>query len=96
MLPQIWMLTLKELKMWARRPGQWAVLFVVPLLFIWICNAVFGGSSGPSVAIYLVNEDGDKPEKRAFCNEHGLEYVVLQRLPKDGLIRRSSTDLRGY
>ena len=46
--------------------------------------------------IYLVNEDGDKPEKRAFCNEHGLEYVVLQRLPKDGLIRRSSTDLRGY
>jgi len=46
--------------------------------------------------IYLVNEDGDKPEKRAFCIEHGLEYVVLQRLPKDGLIRRSSTDLRGY
>jgi cytidyltransferase-like protein len=22
--------------------------------------------------IYLVNEDGDKPEKRAFCAEHGL------------------------
>ncbi len=46
--------------------------------------------------IYLVNEDGDKPEKRAFCIEHGLEYVALQRLPKDGLQRRSSTDLRGY
>ncbi len=46
--------------------------------------------------IYLVNEDGDKPEKRAFCEEHGLEYVVLKREPKEGLTRRSSTDLRGF
>ncbi len=46
--------------------------------------------------IYLVNEDGDKPEKRAFCQEHGLEYVVLKRLPKDGLPRRESTHLRGF
>jgi cytidyltransferase-like protein len=46
--------------------------------------------------IYLVNEDGDKPEKRAFCEEHGLEYVVLTRLPKEGLQRRSSTNLRGF
>jgi cytidyltransferase-like protein len=46
--------------------------------------------------IYLVNEDGDKPEKLAFCAEHGLEYVVLKRLPKDGLQPRTSTDLRGY
>ena len=46
--------------------------------------------------IYLVNEDGDKPEKQAFCAEHGLEYVVLKRLPKEGLQRRSSTDLRGF
>jgi cytidyltransferase-like protein len=46
--------------------------------------------------IYAVNEDGDKPEKQAFCAEHGLEYVVLQRRPKEGLTRRSSTDLRGF
>lgn len=46
--------------------------------------------------IYLVNEDGDKPEKRAFCVEHGLEYVVLKREPAPGLDRRSSTDLRGF
>ena len=25
--------------------------------------------------IYAVNEDGDQPEKRQFCQEHGLEYV---------------------
>ncbi len=46
--------------------------------------------------IYLVNEDGDKPEKREFCAQHGLEYVVLKRLPKPGLRPRTSTDLRGF
>lgn len=46
--------------------------------------------------LYAVNEDGDKPEKRAFCEQHGIEYVVLKRTPKPGLARRSSTDLRGF
>ena len=46
--------------------------------------------------IYAVNEDGDKPEKRAFCAEHGLQYAVLQRTPAEGLPRRQSTDLRGF
>ena len=46
--------------------------------------------------IYAVNEDGDKPEKRRFCEEHGIEYLVLHRAPKVGMPRRSSTDLRGY
>lgn len=46
--------------------------------------------------VYVVNEDGDKPEKRDFCRAHGLEYVVLRRRPHRGLPRRTSTDLRGY
>ena len=46
--------------------------------------------------IYAVNEDGDKPEKRAFCEAHDIEYVVLRRAPKEGLPRRASTELRGY
>jgi len=46
--------------------------------------------------IYAVNEDGDKKEKRAFCEQHGLEYVVLKRTPAAGLPKRTSTDLRGY
>jgi len=46
--------------------------------------------------IYAVNEDGDKPEKREFCTKHGLQYVVLKRTPKEGLTKRSSTDLRGF
>ena len=45
---------------------------------------------------YVVNEDGDKPEKREFCQEHGLNYVVLKRVPKEGLTARQSTDLRGF
>ena len=47
-------------------------------------------------AIYAVNEDGDKPEKRAFCQEHDLEYLVLKRTPKEGLPTRTSTHLRGF
>jgi cytidyltransferase-like protein len=45
---------------------------------------------------YVVNEDGDQPEKREFCRAHGIEYVVLQRLPHAGLPARSSTELRGF
>ena len=45
---------------------------------------------------YVVNEDGDKPEKREFCAAHGLRYTVLERVPHEGLPARSSTDLRGF
>jgi len=47
-------------------------------------------------AYYVVNEDGDQPEKRQFCEAHGLEYVVLERIPHEGLPARSSTNLRGF
>ena len=46
--------------------------------------------------VYAVNEDGDVPEKRAFCKEHGIEYRVLKRIPKTGLPKRQSTALRGF
>ena len=46
--------------------------------------------------IYAVNEDGDKPEKREFCEKHGLQYLILKRTPKEGLPPRNSTDLRGF
>jgi cytidyltransferase-like protein len=45
--------------------------------------------------LYVVNEDGDKPEKRGFCETRGIQYVVLKRVPKEGLPKRQSTDLRG-
>ncbi len=46
--------------------------------------------------IYLVNEDGDKGGKREYCEQMGIEYVVLKRTPAPGLPKRSSTDLRGF
>jgi cytidyltransferase-like protein len=46
--------------------------------------------------VYAVNEDGDVPEKRDYCQKQGIEYLVLKRAPARGLPRRSSTDLRGY
>jgi cytidyltransferase-like protein len=46
--------------------------------------------------VYAVNEDGDRPEKRRFCAEHGIEYRVLKRIPRPGLPARSSTELRGF
>ena len=47
-------------------------------------------------AVYAVNEDGDKPEKKAFCAAHGIRYLVLKRLPREGLPARQSTVLRGF
>jgi cytidyltransferase-like protein len=46
--------------------------------------------------LFAVNDDGDRPDKRLFCEEHGIEYVVLKRTPKEGLPRRESTKLRGF
>ncbi|HYO44064.1 MAG TPA: adenylyltransferase/cytidyltransferase family protein [Candidatus Limnocylindrales bacterium] len=47
-------------------------------------------------AYYVVNGDGDQAEKRAFCAERGIGYVVLERKPHAGLPARSSTALRGF
>lgn len=44
----------------------------------------------------VVNQDGDRPEKRAFCEREGIEYRVLERRPRPGLEPRTSTQLRGY
>lgn len=44
--------------------------------------------------VLVVNEDGSNEEKRRFCAEQGIEYVVLQRKPSEGLVARSSTDLK--
>ncbi len=42
----------------------------------------------------VVNEDGNIPAKSLLCEKLGINYVVLQRFPHEGLIARSSTALR--
>ena len=44
--------------------------------------------------IFVVNEDGGSETKRKFCEERGIEYVVLQRIPEEGLEARSTTSIR--
>ena len=44
--------------------------------------------------ILVVNSDGGSEEKRKVCDERGMEYVVLQRDPHEGLEARSSTELK--
>ena len=44
--------------------------------------------------ILVVNEDGASEEKRRFCEERGIEYVVLKRAPHEGLEAHSSTALK--
>ena len=43
---------------------------------------------------FVVNTDGDIPAKRELCQVLGIEYVILERKPYDGLDPRSTTALR--
>ena len=44
--------------------------------------------------ILVVNEDGASEQKRQFCEERGLEYIVLKRVPSEGLEAHSSTAIK--
>ena len=44
--------------------------------------------------ILVVNAEGGSEEKRKLCEERGMEYVVLERTPHEGLQARSSSSLK--
>lgn len=44
--------------------------------------------------ILVVNSDGGNEDKRRLCEERGMEYIVLERDPHEGLEARSSTALK--
>ena len=44
--------------------------------------------------ILVVNSDGGSDSKRKVCEERGIEYIVLERDPHEGLKARSSTELK--
>ena len=44
--------------------------------------------------IFIVNEDGNTPDKAELCRKLGIKYVVLKRLPQTNLPVRSTTSLR--
>jgi cytidyltransferase-like protein len=44
--------------------------------------------------VFIVNEDGHTPDKEQICNNLGIEYKVLKRIPYANLPVRSTTSLR--
>lgn len=44
--------------------------------------------------IFVVNSDGGCEEKRRLCEQRGIKYIELQRVPDQGLEARSTTSLR--
>ena len=44
--------------------------------------------------IFIVNTDGNTPDKRALCEQLNIEYKILHREPHTGLPPRSTTSLR--
>ncbi len=44
--------------------------------------------------LFIVNEDGNTPEKQELCAQLGIQYLILRREPHAGLTPRSTTALR--
>ncbi len=44
--------------------------------------------------LLIVNEDGNLQDKKLLCQRYGVEYLVLERNPRDGMQARSSSELR--
>lgn len=44
--------------------------------------------------LFIVNEDGHSPGKEQLCNDLGIEYKVLKRIPYANLPARSTTSVR--
>lgn len=44
--------------------------------------------------VFVVNSDGAADCKRKVCETRGIKYIVLERKPHEGLLARSSTDLK--
>lgn len=41
--------------------------------------------------IFVVNTDGHTAEKEKLCKNYGIEYLILERVPEDGLPARASS-----
>lgn len=44
--------------------------------------------------IFVVNEDGANPAKSNLCDKLATKYIVLKRVPKEGLPERSTTQIK--
>lgn len=79
-MSQILAMTHKEILLWLKRPGSWVIVFVVPILFIWIVQAVFGSPGAPAVAIYAVNEDESQAGQQVMEALRAADQLLIEEL----------------
>ena len=56
MLKQVWTLCRQELRLWMQRVDHWAVLFVVPMVFVSVFHAYIPGFSLMFVFFLATNQ----------------------------------------
>jgi cytidyltransferase-like protein len=44
--------------------------------------------------VFIVNSDGHSEEKEKLCEENGVEYIILDRIPEPGLKARASSEIK--
>lgn len=79
MLRKIFSIAMKELRLWLQVPGNWLVVFLLPLAFVGILGSVFGKGT-PVITVFAVN--ADKGERGAeiidlLANSENLEFEML-------------------
>lgn len=77
---QILAITRKELLLWAEKPGSWIIVFVVPFIFIWIMQAVFGSSGTPVVTVYAVDQDRGAEAARVMEALRSTDNLKIEEL----------------
>jgi ABC-2 type transport system permease protein len=80
MLRQIWAITRNELKLAAQYPAQWAMVVLTPIVFIAVMGSVFGATGTPTVAVYLVDEDGGRVSRQIISALRDEPTLALERL----------------
>ena len=80
MLRQIWAITRNELKLAAQYPAQWALVVLTPIVFIAVMGSVFGATGTPTVAVYLVDEDGGRVSRQIISALRDEPTLAIERL----------------
>ena len=81
-MQQLLAFTRKEFQILALKPVSWILVFLLPLIFIWMMQAVFGSSTTSVVSIYAVDEDkSSKSEQVMDALRKG--HVALLILAED-------------
>lgn len=72
--------TWKDFRLWARKPGQWILIFIVPIIFIWLMQAVFGSQGTPVVTIFAVSEDKGQDAARVMAALRNASNLRVEEL----------------